>query len=170
MRADGIPVPSGFTIERLRAAEAHPIPPPYVIKPIAEGSSFGVLIVRENAAHPPQQLFADDWPHGELLMVEPFIAGRELTCAVIGDEPTDVIEIRTDASFYDYDAKYRTGGSQHILPANLSPIIYQNVRMLTLKAHRALGCRGVSRADFRLDDRPDGTGELACLEVNTQPG
>lgn len=170
MRAAGVPVAAGLTIDRLAAARAHAMEPPYVVKPIAEGSSFGVLIVRVGAQHPPQQLFASDWPHGDEVMVEKFVAGRELTCAVIGDQPTDIIEVETDATFYDYDAKYLPGGSRHILPARLSSIIYQNVQTLTLKAHHALGCRGVSRADFRLDDRPGGTGELVCLEVNTQPG
>ena len=144
--------------------------PPYVVKPPNEGSSFGVLIVKEDAPHPPQQLFADDWPYGDIVMVERYVAGRELTCAVRGDEPLDVIDIVTEDRFYDYDAKYAAGGSKHVLPAQISPNIYQNVRMLALRAHQALGCRGVSRADFRYDDRPSGTGESVCLEVNTQPG
>jgi D-alanine-D-alanine ligase len=103
-------------------------------------------------------------------MVERYVAGKELTCAVRGDQALDVIDIVTDGRFYDYDAKYVAGGSKHVLPAEISPIIYQNVRMLALRAHQALGCRGVSRADFRYDDRPGGTGALICLEVNTQPG
>jgi D-alanine-D-alanine ligase len=144
--------------------------PPYVVKPPNEGSSFGVLIVREDTAHPPQQLYADDWPYGEVVMVERYVAGRELTCAVRGDEALDVIEIITDHRFYDYEAKYRVGGSRHELPARILPDIYQTIRMLALRAHQALGCRGVSRADFRYDDRPQGTGEVICLEVNTQPG
>jgi D-alanine-D-alanine ligase len=102
-------------------------------------------------------------------MVERYVAGRELTCAVIGDRPTDVIEIVTSDRFYDYDAKYRPGGSKHVLPAPVSPNIYQRVRMLAADAHRALGCRGVSRADFRYDERLQGDG-LFCLEVNTVPG
>ncbi|MFO1185660.1 MAG: D-alanine--D-alanine ligase [Bauldia sp.] len=170
LKAAGVPVAAGFTTDRLTAARAHLMEPPYVVKPIAEGSSFGVLIVPTDAKHPPQQLFAVDWPHGEEVMIERFVAGRELTCAVIDDQATDIIEVQTDAVFYDYDAKYQPGGSRHILPARLSSIIYQNVQTLTVRAHRALGCRGVSRADFRLDDRPGGTGELVCLEVNTQPG
>ncbi len=96
--------------------------------------------------------------------------GKELTCAVIGDRVLDVIEIQTAAKFYDYDAKYSKGGSNHILPAPILPVVYQEVRRLTLAAHQALGCRGVSRADFRYDDRIEGTGGLVCLEVNTQPG
>jgi D-alanine-D-alanine ligase len=170
MRAAGIPVAESVLVSRLEAAQGHAMPPPYVIKPIAEGSSFGVFIVREDSRHPPQQLFAAEWEYGELVMVEKYVAGRELTCGVRGDEPLEVIEIVTEGRFYDYEAKYVPGGSKHLLPAPLSPNIYQNVQMLALRAHRALGCRGVSRADFRFDDRPGGTGELICLEVNTQPG
>jgi D-alanine-D-alanine ligase len=105
------------------------------------------------------------------VLVESFIAGRELTCAVMGENALAVIEIQAaDGGWYDYNAKYAKGGSVHILPANLKENIYQSVQHLTLKAHRALGCRGVSRADFRYDDRPGGTGDLVILEVNTQPG
>jgi D-alanine-D-alanine ligase len=170
MKAAGVPVAESLLINRFDAAKAHPMPPPYVIKPPNEGSSFGVLIVNEDALNPPQQLYADDWPYGDIVMVERYVAGRELTCAVRGDEAFGVIEIVTDQRFYDYHAKYAEGGSKHVLPAQISPIIYQNVRMLAVKAHQALGCRGVSRADFRYDDRPGGTGALICLEVNTQPG
>jgi D-alanine-D-alanine ligase len=105
------------------------------------------------------------------VLVESFVAGRELTCAVIGDKAYDVIEIRAaDGGWYDYDAKYAKGGSIHLLPANLKEFVYQNVQELALVAHRALGCRGVSRTDFRYDDTPGGTGELVVLEVNSQPG
>ena len=170
MKAAGVPVAESLLMNRFEAAKAHPMAPPYVVKPPAEGSSFGVLIVKEDALTPPQQLYADDWPHGDIVMVEHYVAGRELTCAVRGDEPLDVIDIVTGERFYDYHAKYATGGSKHVLPAQISPIIYQNVQMLALRAHQALGCRGVSRSDFRYDDRPGGTGALVCLEVNTQPG
>jgi D-alanine-D-alanine ligase len=144
--------------------------PPYVVKPPAEGSSFGVLIVKEDQAHPPQQLYADDWAFGDTVMVERYMGGHELTCAVRGDEALDVIDIVTEGRWYDYDAKYVAGGSKHVLPAKLSSNIYQSIRMLALRAHQALGCRGVSRADFRYDDRLEGTDGLICLEVNTQPG
>jgi D-alanine-D-alanine ligase len=170
MKAAGIPVAEGLLMNRFDVAKAHVMPPPYVVKPPNEGSSFGVLIVKEDAPHPPQELFGDEWKHGDIVMVERFIGGRELTCAVRGDEPLGVIDIVTDHRFYDYDAKYAAGGSKHVLPAQISPIIYQNVRMLALRAHQALGCRGVSRADFRYDDRPGRSDELICLEVNTQPG
>jgi D-alanine-D-alanine ligase len=171
MRAAGIPVPDGLTLHRSEAAKGHPMAPPYVIKPVSEGSSVGVLIVNADHAHPPQELTRPDWDHGDFVLVEKFVAGRELTCAVLGDRALDVIDIRAaDGGWYDYNAKYAKGGSVHVLPADLKGNIYQLVRDLTLRAHRALGCRGVSRADFRYDDRPGGTGELVVLEVNTQPG
>jgi D-alanine-D-alanine ligase len=171
MAGAGVPVPSGRLVSRFEAAKAHVLPPPYVLKPVAEGSSFGVFIVKEGTSHPPQEMLKPDWHHGDEMLAEKFIAGRELTCAVMGDKPLDVIEIRAaDGGWYDYHAKYAKGGSIHILPANLKENIYQKIQELALKAHRALGCRGVSRSDFRYDDRPDGSGELVVLEVNTQPG
>ncbi len=171
MKAAGIPVAEHRLLHRLEAAKRHAMKPPYVAKPVREGSSFGVLIVPEDAPHPPQQLFADDWPYGDIVMVERYIPGRELTCAVMGDVALGVIEIVPEGhSFYDYDAKYEKGGSRHVLPAEIKPFVYQEVQKLTLRAHSALGCRGVTRADFRFDDRGLGNGELICLEVNTQPG
>lgn len=171
MEKAGVPVGRGMVVNRLDAAREHVMKPPYVIKPVQEGSSVGIFIVTEDMAHPPQELFSENWALGEDVLVERYVAGRELTCAVMGDVALGVIEIEADAgSFYDYDSKYTIGGSRHILPAKLSPNIYQKIQMLALKAHKALGCRGVSRADFRFDDRLQGTGELICLEVNTQPG
>ncbi|MGD0633997.1 MAG: D-alanine--D-alanine ligase [Beijerinckiaceae bacterium] len=171
MRAAGIPVADGVTLHRLEAAKTHALPPPYVIKPVSEGSSVGILIVNEDHAHPPQELTSSEWGHGDMVLVEKFVAGRELTCAVIGGKALDVIEIQAaDGGWYDYHAKYAKGGSIHVLPAKLKGNIYQYVQDLALRAHQALGCRGVSRADFRYDDRPGGTGELVVLEVNTQPG
>jgi D-alanine-D-alanine ligase len=171
MAAAGVPVPKGRVVHRLEAAKAHVLPPPYVLKPISEGSSFGVFIIKEDEPLPPQELASADWAHGDLMLAEQFIAGRELTCAVMGDRALDVIEIlAADGGWYDYHAKYAKGGSKHVLPANLKGKIYQEVQHLAIEAHRALGCRGVSRADFRYDDRPGGTGDLVVLEVNTQPG
>jgi D-alanine-D-alanine ligase len=170
MKAAGVPVPEGIVAHRLEAAKSHLLPPPYVIKPVAEGSSVGVFIVPEGHAHPPQELHREDWAFGERVIVEQYIAGKELTCAVIGERALDVIEIMPTVRFYDYEAKYAPGGSKHVLPAEISPFVYQEVRRLALAAHCALACRGVSRADFRFDDRVEGTGGLVCLEVNTQPG
>ena len=170
LRSAGVPVPEGKTVSRAEAARSHALPPPYVIKPIAEGSSVGVFIVTEQHAHPPQELTRPDWKYGERVLVEAYIPGKELTCAVIGDKSLDVIEIVAATRFYDYEAKYAPGGSKHLLPAPILPFVYQEVRRLALKAHLALGCRGVSRADFRYDDRRPGTEGLFCLEVNTQPG
>jgi D-alanine-D-alanine ligase len=170
MRAADVPVPEGLVADRREIAKRHVLPPPYVIKPIAEGSSVGVFIVTEQHAHPPQELTREDWTYGDRLIVEKFIPGKELTCAVMGNEALGVIEIVPAVGFYDYEAKYAPGGSKHLLPAPVSSFVYQQVRRLSLAAHRALGCRGVSRADFRYDDRIEGTGGLVCLEVNTQPG
>jgi D-alanine-D-alanine ligase len=168
--AAAVPVPTGSVVSRLEAAKGHLLAPPYVIKPIAEGSSVGVFIVREDHAQPPQELTRADWPYGERVIVEQYIPGKELTCAVMGAEALGVIEIVPTVRFYDYEAKYAPGGSKHLLPAPVSPFVYQEARRLALAAHRALGCRGVSRADFRFDDGVEGTGGLVCLEVNTQPG
>jgi D-alanine-D-alanine ligase len=172
LRAAGVPVPGGRVVPRAQAARGHVLPRPYVLKPVAEGSSVGVFIVREDHAYPPQELNDPGWPYGEEVLAEPFVAGRELTCAVLGDRPLGVTEIIPAEAlrFYNYEAKYADGGSRHLLPAPISSNVYELVQKLTLTAHKALGCRGVSRADFRYDDTPGGTGELVCLEVNTQPG
>jgi D-alanine-D-alanine ligase len=170
LRAAEVPVPEGLVASRVEVAKTHILPPPYVIKPVAEGSSIGVFIVAADHAHPPQELTRSDWTYGDRLIVEKFIPGKELTCAVMGGEALGVIEIVPTVRFYDYEAKYAPGGSKHLLPAPVSPIVYQLTRRLALAAHRALGCRGVSRVDFRYDDRVEGTGGLVCLEVNTQPG
>jgi D-alanine-D-alanine ligase len=167
--AAGIPVANHKVVSRFEAAKEHVLPPPYVVKPIAEGSSFGVLIVREDQAHPPQSLGRDEWAFGDEVMAERYIPGRELTCAVMGEEALGVTEIvPLGHGFYDYDAKYAEGGSKHVLPAPVKPFVYQNIRTLAVDAHRAIGCRGVSRSDFRYDET--GTGEVIWLEVNTQPG
>lgn len=171
MNAAGVPVAEAVLLTRSDAASRHPLPPPYVIKPVDEGSSVGVLIIRPGSNAQTEAIISSGKADG-IVMAERYIAGRELTCAVIGDFVTDVIEIvpKQNLTFYDFEAKYAPGGSEHQLPAKLKPDVYQLVRQYTLKAHQALGCRGVSRADFRFDDTPGGTGELICLEVNTQPG
>jgi len=170
LSAAKVPVPGGLVATRHEAAVRHLLPPPYVIKPVAEGSSVGVFIVREDHKHPPQELTRADWSFGDRLLVEPFIPGKELTCAVMGDQALGVIEIVPTTKFYDYEAKYAPGGSKHLLPAPVPPETYEECRRLALAAHRALGCRGVTRADFRYDDSHPSPGGLACLEVNTQPG
>lgn len=164
----GVPVAEHVVCSRFEAAERHVLGPPYVVKPVAEGSSFGVVIVPEGANQPPRALAAADWAFGDQVMAESYVAGQELTCAAFGEAVWEVIDIVPVAeSFYGFDAKYRPGGSQHILPARLKPNIYRDIQKLTRIAHRSLGCRGVSRADFRYDAEKD---ELVCLEVNTQPG
>ncbi len=170
----GIPIARSIVADRRDAAREHLIPPPYVVKPVAEGSSFGVIIVKADRSHPPQELLREDWPYGDKVLVESFVDGLELTCAVMGapgeERALGIIEIVPEESlaFYDFEAKYKKGGSVHILPARILPDVYQRIEMLAVMAHRALGCRGVSRSDFRYD--AEGTGELVCLEVNTQPG
>ncbi len=170
LKAAQVPVPGGMVVTRKEAATRHLLPPPYVIKPLAEGSSVGVFIVREDHKHPPQELTRADWTLGERVLVEPYIPGKELTCAVMGEQVLGVIEIVPTVKFYDYEAKYAPGGSKHLLPAPVAPAIYREVQRLSLAAHRALGCRGVTRSDFRYDDGLDGAKGLFCLEVNTQPG
>lgn len=171
MKPAGIPVANAVIVTRRQAMAEHALPPPYVVKPLTEGSSVGVVIVQKADKSPPVRI-GEDGDLDDVVMVERYVAGRELTCAVIGDFVTDVTDIlpAEGLQFYDYQAKYGAGGSRHQVPAKLSPDIYQSIRKCTLAAHRALGCRGVSRADFRFDDTPGGTGELVCLEVNTQPG
>lgn len=171
MKAAGVSVPEGMIVNRHDAARSHPLPPPYVVKPIADGSSMGVIIVRDPQATPPAVLASDDWAYGDEVLAESYVAGRELTCAVMGDRALGVIEIKpASGEWYDFDAKYAAGGSIHVLPAEIKPNVYQRIQELSLTAHQALGCRGVSRADLRYDDTPGGTGALVVLEVNTQPG
>lgn len=166
--AAGVPVAHGVSVSRFEAAKRHVLPPPYVIKPIDEGSSVGVVIVKKGREHPPQEIARPDWPCGETMLAETFIAGRELTCAVMDGKSLGVTEIRAaTGEFYDYDAKYAKGGSIHICPAQILPNLYRQIEQCALTAHQAIGCRGVSRSDFRYDDESD---TLVWLEVNTQPG
>lgn len=170
LKAAGVPVTDHVIVGRAEAGRAHVMPPPYVIKPIADGSSFGVFIVKGETSHPPQEILRDDWNSGEDVMVERYIPGRELTCAVMGDVALGVTEIVTELNFYNYEAKYAKGGSVHVIPAQLKPKIYDKVQKMALAAHAALGCRGVTRTDFRYNDAAGEDGELVCLEINTQPG
>ena len=170
MKAAGIPVTDHVIASRAEVGRAHVMPAPYVVKPVADGSSFGIMIVKADQTHPPQEILGTEWKGGEELMVERYIPGRELTCAVMGDVALGVTEIITDLAFYNYEAKYSAGGSQHVIPAQISPKIYDKVQKMSLAAHSALGCRGITRTDFRFNDRAGEDGELVCLEINTQPG
>jgi D-alanine-D-alanine ligase len=163
----GIPVAEGKVVSRAQMAGPDPLPRPFVVKPINEGSSVGVFIVRDKQ---PSPLAA--WPFdAEEVLVESFIPGRELTVAVMGDKALGVLEITSDHGFYDYEAKYAPGGSRHIMPAAIAPADYAEACRLAVAAHKVLGCRGVSRADLRYDDTtPGATPRLVMLEVNTQPG
>jgi D-alanine-D-alanine ligase len=166
--AYGIPCPEGRLVTREEFAQGDPMPRPYVMKPANEGSSVGVRIVRAGDNLPP---LATRWPYGAAVLVERYIAGRELTVAVMGDRPLAVTELRPKTGFYDYEAKYSDGMTQHLVPAPVPPEVYAAAMERALMAHRALGCRGVSRADFRYDDtQGDGPDRLYLLEVNTQPG
>ncbi len=169
LRASGVPSPEGRVMSRHEAAGGHVMEPPYVIKPNAQGSSVGVHIIRKGDNRPPAELGSDKWTLGDEVLVEKFIPGRELTVAVMGDRPLCVTEITTDLAFYDYEAKYAPGGSRHVLPAKISPVIEERCLDLALLAHRALGCRGVSRSDFRYDASAAAE-QVFFLEINTQPG
>ena len=168
--ATGLRCPAGRVAHRDEVLAADILPRPYVIKPLAEGSSKGVAIVRkgDNALNETMS----HWPFGEEVLVEPFIEGRELTVAVMDDRPLAVTELRPVSGFYDYDAKYTAGRTEHIVPAPIPAHIYAAALEQALQAHRVLGCRGLSRADFRYDDRREAgeAGGLYLLEVNTQPG
>ncbi|MES2859847.1 MAG: D-alanine--D-alanine ligase [Pseudomonadota bacterium] len=171
LKAAGISAPGGGLFDRHEVARRHVIDPPYIIKPNAEGSSVGVYLVMAGANGPQSEVGADDWTYGDLVMVEPYIPGKELAVAVIGEatgpRALTVTDITPVKGFYDYEAKYAPGGSVHKLPADLPPHVFEAALRESEQAHTALGCRGVSRSDFRYDDVKD---ELVLLEVNTQPG
>ena len=169
-RASGLPVAESILVDLDEAAASHPMALPYVIKPLAEGSSVGVHIVPVGANGPVTSIANERNLYGDKVMVERFVPGKELTCAVMGDVALGVIEIVPKVGFYDYEAKYSPGGSNHLLPAQVPHEIYRRTQQLALGAHSVLGCRGVSRADFRYNDTPGGEQELVLLEVNTQPG
>jgi D-alanine-D-alanine ligase len=162
--AAGLPVAADLLVAREEVRRAHPMPPPYVVKPLNEGSSVGVYIVNAGANGPAQ--VSDDMP--ETLMVEAYAPGREMTVTVMGDRALAVTDIISDG-WYDYHAKYAPGGSRHVIPAEIPAEIEAACLDYALRAHDALGCRGVSRADFRWDDTR-GLDGLILLEINTQPG
>ncbi|WP_417482271.1 D-alanine--D-alanine ligase [Maricaulis sp.] len=168
LRAAGIPCPEGLIVNRFEAAKTHAMNPPYVAKPNAQGSSVGVHIVLEGANRPPAELGSTAWALGDEVLIERYIPGRELTVAVMEDRALAVTEIIPNTTFYDYEAKYAAGGSTHILPADVSPEIAELARELALQAHAVLGCRGLTRTDFRYDESANPP--LWLLEINTQPG
>jgi D-alanine-D-alanine ligase len=169
--AAGIRMPGGRVIEAKSVHDGDPLPRPYVLKPVNEGSSVGVAIVTEdcNYGDPISRDVPGPWTEYDQLLAEPFIAGRELTVAVLDDEPLAVTELQAKRGFYDYDAKYTDGITTHICPAELPEEVTRAAMDMALKAHRVLGCRGVSRADLRFNDA-EGVEGLYLLEVNTQPG
>ena len=163
----GIPVPEGRVVSRAEAEAGDVLPRPFVLKPVNEGSSVGVHIVKAGDNGNPMA----DWSFGDQVMAERFIPGREITVAVMGDRALGVTEITSARGFYDYTAKYAAGGSRHLLPAPLPKQDYDEAMRLSLLAHQTLGCRGVTRADLRYDDtRPGQPGQFYLLEINTQPG
>jgi len=166
--AAGLACPEGVVVDAEDLAAGDALSRPFVVKPVNEGSSVGVRIVKNGTNLPPVDL--SQWPPGTKLLVEKYIAGRELTVAVMGDRPLAVTEIRPRQGFYDYETKYTGGRADHVIPAQLPPEVYDRALEMALTAHRALGCRGVSRADFRYDDTAKAAGDLYLLEINTQPG
>ena len=164
----GIPCAAHCIADREDVVSGDVMPRPYVVKPLNEGSSVGVHIVFEGAD--PPALSADGWAFGDRVMVERYVAGREITVAVMGDRALGVTELQPRNGFYDYQAKYTEGRTTHLVPAPLPPEVYQQALDHALAAHRTLGCRGVTRSDMRYDDTGGEPGELIMLEVNTQPG
>lgn len=167
----GIPMPGGRVVKSADLFTADPLPRPYVVKPVNEGSSVGVAIVTDegNYGNPISRETAGPWHDFAELLAEPFIRGRELTVAVLGDRALCVTELKPRSGFYDFDAKYTDGLTDHICPAEIPRDIADHMMALALKAHRALGCADTSRADFRWDDS-QGRDGVFLLEVNTQPG
>ncbi len=166
--AAGLNCPDGVVVDRETLSAGEVLPRPFVIKPLNEGSSVGVKIVTKgtNAPLDPES----GWRFGDYVLVERFVPGRELTVAVMGDRALEVTEIRPRVGFYDYEAKYTDGRADHLIPAPVPEAVHERALEMALAAHRALGCRGVSRADFRYDDTEGEPGRLYLLEVNTQPG
>ena len=167
----GIPMPGGHVVDSESLFTADPLPRPYVLKPVNEGSSVGVAIVTAEGNHgdPIARDSIGPWQDFPQLLAEPYIRGRELTTAVLGGEALLVTELRPKSGFYDFDAKYTDGMTEHVCPADIPPEISEACKAIALRAHQLLGCRGASRADFRWDDER-GLDGLYLLEVNTQPG
>jgi D-alanine-D-alanine ligase len=168
-RAAGIPIVKSLIADRREAGREHLMEPPYVIKPVNEGSSVGVYIIRKGDNRPPSELTNPEWHLSDAMMVEEYVPGRELTVAVLGGRALGVTEITTELEFYDYEAKYAAGGSRHTIPADVPNAVTEEAMRLAVLAHNALGCRGVTRTDFRYDDTGS-KDRLIALETNTQPG
>ncbi len=164
----GLPVARGRVVSPQVLAEADPMPLPYVVKPVAEGSSVGVHILREGDNR--REALAREWSFGDEMLVEEYVPGRELTVGVLDDRALAVTDITARAGFYDYESKYGANGSRHVIPAVVHPDVAASAMRMAVQAHRALGCRGATRADFRYDDTQGEPGRLVLLEVNTQPG
>jgi len=164
--ARGIPCPEGKLLTIAEIGDSMPLNPPFVVKPNNEGSSVGVMVIRQG----DNRVTFDNWPYGDDVLVEQYIDGRELTVAVIGDRALGVTELRPNVAFYDYEAKYTDGKTEHLCPAPIPDEITELAMEYAVLAHQALGCRGVSRSDFRYDDTESSPGRLYMLEVNTQPG
>ncbi|MDQ3074041.1 MAG: D-alanine--D-alanine ligase [Pseudomonadota bacterium] len=167
----GVRMPKGKMVDSASLYEGDPMPRPYVLKPVNEGSSVGVAIVTDqsNYGHPISARAEGPWLHFDRLLAEPFIRGRELTVAVLGGEALCVTELKPRAGFYDFDAKYTDGLTEHVCPAKVPPAIAEAMLAMALRAHQLLGCKGASRSDFRWDDELGEAG-LYLLEINTQPG
>ena len=167
----GVRMPKGKMVESKALYEGDPMARPYVLKPVNEGSSVGVAIVTDgsNYGHPISARAEGPWRHFDRLLAEPFIRGRELTVAVLGDEALCVTELKPKAGFYDFDAKYTDGMTEHVCPAEVPPAIAEAMMEMALTSHRLLGCKGASRSDFRWDDELGEAG-IYLLEINTQPG
>ncbi len=167
----GVRMPKGKMVDSASLYEGDPMARPYVLKPVNEGSSVGVAIVTDesNYGHPISARAEGPWQHFDRLLAEPFIRGRELTVAVLGDEALCVTELKPKSGFYDFEAKYTEGLTEHVCPAEVPPAIAEAMMAMSLRAHRLLGCKGASRSDFRWDDS-QGEAGIYLIEINTQPG
>ena len=167
----GVRMPKGKMVDSRSLYEGDPMPRPYVLKPVNEGSSVGVAIITDesNYGHPISARAEGPWRHFERLLAEPFIRGRELTVAVLGDEALCVTELKVKSGFYDFDSKYTDGMTEHVCPADVPAPIAEAMMTMALRSHQLLGCKGASRSDFRWDDE-QGEAGLYLLEINTQPG
>ncbi|PCI47369.1 MAG: D-alanine--D-alanine ligase [Alphaproteobacteria bacterium] len=167
-RNGGIPCAPDCIVNRAELFERDPLPRPFVVKPCNEGSSVGVVIVTSDYNLVSDQ--SGPWQDSGDLMAESYLPGRELTVSVMDGKALTVTELKPHAGFYDYEAKYQDGKTDHIIPAELDGKMLEQIMSLAEKAHKVIGCRGVSRSDFRLDDGADGDNIPYILEINTQPG